>query len=274
MLLHRVSFRRTRASTAFTLIELLVVIAIIAILAAILFPVFAQAREKARQTSCLSNLKNLGTAFAMYSSDYDGSMVPGNITVPTGGNLDRVSWDRLAQPYVKNYQILACPSDSASPNVAAPWGGNVRRSYSMPMNMGWDWTVSGDASKNWGTYNVSESQLQFPSVTVYLVERNNCQSATDWGSCAVTEGMQGADGRAHYRHSGMANVLFADGHAKAAKGGTQKAAILQGYQCWPQRAANSASDFYYSPLNGSPNLYGRLPTHDGIDITCPGGTAQ
>ena len=274
MLLHPVSPRRPRASSAFTLIELLVVIAIIAILAAILFPVFAQAREKARQTSCLSNLKNMGTAFAMYASDYDSTLIPPNVMVPGPNGLDRVSWDRLAQPYIKNYQILACPSDSVSPQVQAPWGVRVRRSYSMPMNMGWDYTVDTNASKNYGTYAVSEASLQFPAITVHLLERNNCQSAQNWGWCSVTEGMQGADGRAHYRHSGTNNILYADGHAKAANGGTNRAAILPGYQCWPQRAANSAADFYYSPLNASPNLYGRLPTHDGINITCPGGTAQ
>ena len=64
----------TRRIRGFTLIELLVVIAIIAILAAILFPVFARAREKARITSCQNNMKQLGTAFAMYCSDYDGRM--------------------------------------------------------------------------------------------------------------------------------------------------------------------------------------------------------
>ena len=79
---------RTRVS-AFTLIELLVVIAIIAILAAILFPVFAQAREKARQTSCLSNMKQLGTATMMYVQDYDERMPSdANTTRPDGSILN------------------------------------------------------------------------------------------------------------------------------------------------------------------------------------------
>jgi len=106
----------------FTLIELLVVIAIIAILAAILFPVFAQAREKARQVSCLSNLKQMGTGLMMYAQDYDEITVSNRIAgappfrqSAAGGFLCEVgvpyaSWHDLLQPYVKNYMIMRCPS--------------------------------------------------------------------------------------------------------------------------------------------------------------------
>ncbi len=94
---------------AFTLIELLVVIAIIAILAAILFPVFAQAREKARQTSCLSNLKQLGLSLNMYSQDYDGTLM--QTSWELGSLKAKVHWFYLVQPYVKNQQIFVCPSD-------------------------------------------------------------------------------------------------------------------------------------------------------------------
>jgi len=134
-------YRRERA--AFTLIELLVVIAIIAILAAILFPVFAQAREKARSASCLSNMKQLGLAFMMYSEDYDerypnsglerqcGAInygTPGAALtadeqyngilshwVPSGGWSAHPGWDArkgAIYPYVKNIDVYHCPSDS------------------------------------------------------------------------------------------------------------------------------------------------------------------
>ena len=90
---------------AFTLIELLVVIAIIAILAAILFPVFAQAREAARQTACTSNLKQIGIGLKMYQQDYDETYPPSQ----TGATL-LVSWPTMMQPYIKNAQVFICPS--------------------------------------------------------------------------------------------------------------------------------------------------------------------
>lgn len=102
-------------SRGFTLIELLVVIAIIAILAAILFPVFAQAREKARQVSCLSNEKEVCLSVLMYVQDYDetypqSETVDPNQPFPAGYNL----WTGLnvTQPYIKNKQVLLCPDDS------------------------------------------------------------------------------------------------------------------------------------------------------------------
>ena len=98
----------------FTLIELLVVIAIIAILAAILFPVFAQAREKARQTSCLSNNKQYATATLMYAQDYDEAMPMSAYPTATGVVTFYLSVD----PYVKNKQIAACPSEPQAMKVA------------------------------------------------------------------------------------------------------------------------------------------------------------
>src|ERR1700757_3966218 len=85
----------------FTLIELLVVIAIIAILAAILFPVFAKVREKARQTSCLSNEKQIGLALMQYTQDYDES-TPAWVRSSTSGN---VYWEQQVAPYVKSVSV-------------------------------------------------------------------------------------------------------------------------------------------------------------------------
>ena len=131
------NYTNRTARKAFTLIELLVVIAIIAILAAILFPVFAQAREKARQASCLSNEKQLGLAMMQYVQDYDE-------TFPTTGLYDFSSlgnyWAYRIQPYMKSVQVVWCPSDSGSSSGYDDLGGGFgpRISYASNSLMGGD----------------------------------------------------------------------------------------------------------------------------------------
>ena len=107
------------ARRGFTLIELLVVIAIIAILAAILFPVFAQAREKARQAACLSNMKQMGTAITMYAQDYDETYNSIYTFQPPAFNAGcRFWWTELLYPYIKNADVFRCPSLSDKRKVA------------------------------------------------------------------------------------------------------------------------------------------------------------
>lgn len=122
--------------TGFTLIELLVVIAIIAILAAILFPVFAQARERARQISCVSNAHQLAMGTYMYAQDYSESLLPcTNYGVPSPGSPE--IWPVLVQPYVKNEGVFNCPS-AVQPGFAANWSTRSIASIGYNSRAGYD----------------------------------------------------------------------------------------------------------------------------------------
>lgn len=136
---------RPRKSTqGFTLIELLVVIAIIAILAAILFPVFAQAREKARQASCISNNKQVGLALLQYVQDYDENFPSGwfpstSAIAPdvTVGATTGLGWANESYPYMKNAQVYKCPDDVTQPvpAVAGTHGPQYPVSYVFNANI-------------------------------------------------------------------------------------------------------------------------------------------
>jgi prepilin-type N-terminal cleavage/methylation domain-containing protein/prepilin-type processing-associated H-X9-DG protein len=210
--------RKNGRSRGFTLIELLVVIAIIAILAAVLFPVFAQARDKARGTSCLANLKQLGNAHSMYMQDYDGtyphvSRYGKGWVIKWGDPNHRATTDPLYMPgalypYVKNNQVFFCPSVTAEDEM--PWKGvtyNQNETTYLYNYWVWGWYRNPDLTWHWVDARIScmaegqvELAAQFPIMfdipyhgkTIYNTSRT-----------AV--------------HQEGINVAFADGHAKFAK---------------------------------------------------------
>lgn len=188
----------------FTLIELLVVIAIIAILAAILFPVFSRAREKARQTSCISNLKQIGLAMNMYAQDYDETFPTYYIYVPSLSYAER-GWPRRIQPYVKNDQVFRCP------DVIPPSSDSVDL-----LRMGY-----GLAYPYPGGYVTPLAKYQRPAEQVLVVE-NGATLASEgkdegryyWHVNWPATGPYTWESRFCTRHNGSGNVLFVDGHVK------------------------------------------------------------
>lgn len=235
---------------AFTLIELLVVIAIIAILAAILFPVFARAREKARQSSCLSNLKQLALGIAQYNTDYDG--VYPWLRLGAWGTPPDCAWgmENGTDAYVKNAQVWECPSDGIPRTTAQTAGndcngdGDGRPILSYTGCWYGPYWGGANGEESWGifgnrvvstnpsrTYSRNESALDAPAETLLLyelwmdIQRRESYTYYRWYSSQVatynvypTVYAYGTDGRICFgAHLEMGNYAFADGHCKAMK---------------------------------------------------------
>ncbi|MHB1462818.1 MAG: prepilin-type N-terminal cleavage/methylation domain-containing protein [Armatimonadota bacterium] len=200
----------------FTLIELLVVIAIIAILAAILFPVFAQARVKAKTAACLSNTKQLALGLSMYADDYDDAYPKGafwvaNITqdmVPVSGITAAVTWADVILPYVKAKAMYACPSRPQAGKLAGTWGGPWKNSCGFGFNE-WGWNTVGN--------NPTLSSVANPSDAIILTEIDMAipDAGTHW--FAPQAGSGGYFVNAAKAHNYRMNFAFCDGHAKALK---------------------------------------------------------
>jgi prepilin-type N-terminal cleavage/methylation domain-containing protein/prepilin-type processing-associated H-X9-DG protein len=225
-----------RRKAGFTLIELLVVIAIIAILAAILFPVFAQAREKARQTTCLSNMKQWSLGTRMYLSDWDDTVVPCYLySSPTFLQW----WPDLLDPYVKNDKVWFCP-DWKSPytyarnNFAPGEGPNKKTLYMSCGCNNWHYWPGNNqkqpaillgamgVNRPGLTINSNEAEIQYPSQLIMALdaimpELWNPAESHDYRN--PEKPFQGGPvrGNIHLRHSGGFNVFFADGHARFMK---------------------------------------------------------
>ena len=207
-----------RSSAAFTLIELLVVIAIIAILAAILFPVFAQARAKARQTACQSNIRQMGLAVTMYGQDYDERFP---LAASALSATMFLNWHNFVDPYVKNKQIWDCPSatlpllDSMG-NPVCHYGFN---SYYL------NTTANGAALNPASIYDlnnapgVAQAAVSAPSHTVMMADTIGVTNVpANHSSTYLLPPSHTTDenywGRPEARHSEGVIVGFVDSHVK------------------------------------------------------------
>ena len=239
----------------FTLIELLVVIAIIAILAAILFPVFAQAREKARQISCISNLKQIGLALIQYQQDNDETLC--NAWYGTNGwqasdpATGKYKWMDAVYPYVKSTGVFSCPDDSGGlmpqdGNANSSVAGSATGKYipyfqlkqpddthygSYAMNSAYfdngDITLRGPGTGQ--GISITIAQLQSPASTIWVTDGEGYQVSWNMedapggnvkptmykGYLTLGRTWNCTDAPAIQRHQNTTDMLFCDGHAKS-----------------------------------------------------------
>ncbi len=230
---------------AFTLIELLVVFAIIAILAAILFPVFAQAKEAAKSTSCLSNTKQIALALTLYANDEDDKLPAA--TEHDGGNssgeLEGQTWLDSVQPYIKARLLYRCPSDSSS-----LWG---RTDDPRLSSYGLNAYVTYNHEPYFGP---SLSSFTHPSETILAAELADTVSEDHfmpmyWGNPSKPVDADKQDEQwdpatrlpkalSITRHHGGANYPFSDGHAK----------YMKFEQTWSQQVGSAPTRDYFDPL--------------------------
>ena len=260
---------------AFTLIELLVVIAIIAILAAILFPVFAQAREKARQTACLSNLKQIGTGLAMYTQDYDEMLAGNHLGAPHSnagdagmrprtdiGFLDidetrvRRNWARDVQPYIKNTPIYECPNSLPRSSWSTPSDYEETR---HPRGANVNYMLNGITSTK------ALAAIPAPADIIYLHEYK-FKSRVSQVRPHPDGTIGGAPAFRQYNHffydlmhSEGGNLVFCDGHAK-----------------WRKKTQIKFKDFGADTraLAGGPERAFRDPTNGCNSSTCPDNSVR
>jgi prepilin-type N-terminal cleavage/methylation domain len=234
---------RRHGAGAFTLIELLVVIAIIAILAAILFPVFAQAREKARQASCLSNFKQTALGILQYTQDWDEAFPAG--TLPHGGQwrdgyigwqmpctdgqFDCLAWGNSIQPYVKSTEIYRCPStiydwnpygyaENTKPGSSYTYNGLLQYSsqaaVTEPASVVLLW--SGQMSNTWIGRTMANPRLNCPDPNAECVYKPRTPSGCQDGN-GSSSGFTVYGGDLNFRkwiHGQGDNFSYADGHVK------------------------------------------------------------
>lgn len=261
------SNRLRRDASAFTLVELLVVIAVIAILAAILFPVFAQAREKARQTACMSNMKQIATGLQMYVTDYDEKIFfrsgwansrSGNTKIlGPGDSANHYRWWNLLMPYIKNNDVFACPSDDL-PTQSPDTNGNltIRRSYMALAS----------------AESLNLAAVDDPVETIVITEK----WGKDWTGPRTDSWIEPYNGdltvdshdpsrmfTASNRHAGLANCALLDGHAKAFHmGDIQDSKDLTGCNLiyhFPYGGVNPPTVTSPSTVLGQPNICASFP---------------
>lgn len=233
---------RRRQRAGFTLIELLVVIAIIAILAAILFPVFAQARDQARQTTCLSNLKQIGTGLMMYAQDHDETLPAWPFRGGTGGAFSDRRWSvwgyslwvDAVMPYVKNRAVFACPNGPRT----GRWSNWPNASLTGPLddpfvvNLAINEYIE-NADNGWANLAKLSGARNGPADVSIVAESSFSGIYHDWSDgftvvdrpknfglalmyCANKLGNKICEPR-HKGHG--VNLIYADGHARFVPGG-------------------------------------------------------
>lgn len=240
---------RGSANRGFTLIELLVVIAIIAILAAILFPVFAQAREKARSATCLSNTRQMGLAVAQYVQDYDERFpqLAYDIPAPSGTGTVRFPWSDAIQPYSKNRAFIQCPNQLNKKDPDSFDVDNHRYAgYAMALLLDQsslaallrpaNTVLIGEVTQYldrgpWETIGLNFKQKawnpdpNFWDDTKFNVDNSLISDADAAAQCGSNKPFQDGVGYVNwdapcgpqnpaFRHQGGANNVFGDGHAK------------------------------------------------------------
>jgi prepilin-type N-terminal cleavage/methylation domain-containing protein/prepilin-type processing-associated H-X9-DG protein len=287
-------FKNARAGQTgrqgFTLIELLVVIAIIAILAAILFPVFSAAREKARQTTCASNQKQIALAFIQYLQDYDEA-TPQGICAVINTPVAKENWVDELYPYVKSTGVFTCPDDPTVPLSST----YTVESYAINANF------SADGQTNAPKGPMLTAQMNAPTVTVLLCEitgfsRGNiadntqgalstvghensalCLPSGDCGTAAPSWGARYATGYFNNTyfplnfnafapqayHSDGSNYAFADGHVKWMKA-TQ---VSVGYNANSSTQCGQANDGYVAQGTGASNCSTTSPFTGTTPVT-------